>query len=430
MQEDDGSDDEMRGCFRVTDTKTTTWNDAVIKCTIGGVAVEMLIDSGSAVNVITKLDWQRLIDQKAACWNRSDDPKDTLKPYAAETPLTIRQSFVSTIEVPRKERIAKFYVVEQGDVSLLSRSTAIALGVLKMGLNINQVKKVEPFPKIKNIKVRLFINAEVRPVIQPLRRVPISVEPAIEKKLQEAMDQDIIEKVREPSEWISPILVLFKKSGEIRICVDMRRANLAIARENFPLPTFEALMAKLRGAKFFTRLDLVSAYHQMELHEDSRKITTFITHIGVFRYKRLMFGVNAAPEIFQREYQSILAGLFNCINFLDDTLIYGKDEKEHDECLAAVEERLRENNVALNEDKCERKVQELEFLGHTVSCRGINADDRKVEAIRSFRAPANKEELRSFLGLVTYLGKFIPDVGTLTDPLRQLTKEDVAFKLV
>lgn len=141
-----------------------------------------------------------------------------------------------------------------------------------------------------------------------------------------------------------------------------------------------------------------------------------------------MFGVNSAPESFQRVYAGLLAGCLNCINFLDDTLIYGKDEKEHDECLDKVHSVLRDNNVTLNEDKCVRKVQEVEWLGHKLSHRGINADERKVEAIKSFRAPTNKEELRSFLGLVTYLGKFIPDVGTLTDPLRKLTKEEETFR--
>lgn len=147
----------------------------------------------------------------------------------------------------------------------------------------------------------------------------------------------------------------------------------------------------------------------------------------IYRYKRLMFGVNSAPETFQRVFAGILAKCRNCVNFLDDALVHGKDEKEHDECLRKVLETLRENNVTLNDKKCEFKVQEVDWLGHRLSNKGINADEKKVEAVRNFRAPENKEELRSFLGLVTYLGKFIPDVGTLTDPLRKLTREDERF---
>lgn len=166
---------------------------------------------------------------------------------------------------------------------MLGKSTAIQLNVLRMGLNINHLEETAVLPKIKDVQIKLAINKSVRPVKQPLRRVPVSVEAAIKAKLEEAVVQDIIEPVTTPSDWISPILVLFKKSGEIRICVDMRQANKAIARENYPLPTFESLMTKLCGAQYFSKLDLLSAYHQLELHPESREITTFITHFGIFR---------------------------------------------------------------------------------------------------------------------------------------------------
>lgn len=289
--------------------------------------------------------------------------------------MLIHKSLHSTVGIQDKsEKIAKFFVVEKRDISLLGKITAMQLGVLKIGLSVNHVKETAEFPKIKNIQIKLAINKSVHPLRQPLRRVPISVEPAIEKKLEEAVRLDIIEPVTEPSEWVSPILVLFKKSGEIRICVDMRRANEAIERENYPVTTFETLMTKLRGAQFFSKLDLLSAYHQLELHADSREITTFITHEGIFRYKRLMFGVNAAPGSFQRVLCELLAACLNCINFMDDMLVYGKTEKEHDESLAKVLTTFRENNVTLNEDKCEKKVREVEWLGHKLSFRGINAE--------------------------------------------------------
>lgn len=279
------SDDDQFGCFRIKDKQGDTGEkDGIITCRIGGVPITMLIDSGSSVNVLTKSDWSCLKSQKASLWDESENPAATLKPYAATSPLLIRKSFHSTIGIQRKsEKIAKFFVVDNGEISLLGKTTAIQLGVLKIGLSVNQVKEIVAFPKIKNVQIKLAIDKSIRPVKQPLRRVAVSVESAIENKLKEAVAQDIIEPVTRPSEWISPILVLFKKSGEIRICVDMRRANEAIARENYPLPTFETLMTKLRGAKWFTKLDLQNAYHQLELHADSREITTFITHVGIFR---------------------------------------------------------------------------------------------------------------------------------------------------
>ena len=198
-------------------------------------------------------------------------------------------------------------MVDKGEISLLGKETAKKLGILKLGPNINKIDKVTAFPKIKDVIVKLTINPHVKPVQQPLRRVPISVEKLVEEKLQEALQSDIIERVLRPSGWVSNIVVIFKANGEIRICLDMRRANEAIERERYPLPIFDSFITNLRNAKYFSRLDLTNAYHQLELHEQSRSITTFITHKGMFRYKRLMFGVNSAPEIFQRVFEGVIS---------------------------------------------------------------------------------------------------------------------------
>ncbi|XP_054745936.1 uncharacterized protein K02A2.6-like [Anastrepha obliqua] len=144
--------------------------------------------------------------------------------------------------------------------------------------------------------ITLSLDFSIKPIQQPLRRIPIALEEKFERKINEALVQDIIQTVVGPSSWISPIVpYVFKGNGKMRLCVDMRRANHAVLRENYPLPTFESVMTKLREAKIFSRLDLKWAYHQLELDEESREITTFITHKGLFRYKRLMFGINSAP---------------------------------------------------------------------------------------------------------------------------------------
>ena len=287
--------------------------------------------------------------------------------------------------------------------------------MLKLGLEpVRQIQQTRcEFGKIKDIVVQLSIDKSIKPIQQPLRRIPIALEVKVEEKLKEALDLGIIEEVVGPSSWISPVVIVFKENGDLRLCIDMRRANQAIRRENFPLPIFENFMTKLRGAKYFSRLDLCNAYHQLELHSDSREITTFITHKGLYRYKRLLFGVNSAPEIFQRVFEGLLSPCKNCLNYL--------------EALDGVLKKLKEHNVVLNEKKCVYKVTELKFLGHHLSQKGIKADEEKVKAIEEFRNPVNKEETRSFLGLITYLGKFIPDLAATTEPLRKLIKKDVKF---
>lgn len=282
---------------------------------------------------------------------------------------------------PNKDIITSFFVVDQGDVSIFGKDTAKRIGVLKLGLGVNRIQEASPFPKIKNITVKLTIDKSVRPVQQPLRRVPMAIEALVENKLKEALQRDIIEPVEEYSAWISPIVVTFKANGDIRICVDMRRANEAILRENYPLPTFDSILTKIRTAKYFSRLDLEWAYHQIELDEESRPITTVITHKGMFRYKRLMFGVTSAPEIFQRIFENILAHCKNSLNYLDDIIVYGSTEQEHDACLGKVITVFQENGILLNKTKCIKKVQKLRFLGHVLSHKGIETDQDKVKTI-------------------------------------------------
>ncbi|CAM1154209.1 Uncharacterised protein r2_g4246 [Pycnogonum litorale] len=139
---------------------------------------------------------------------------------------------------------------------------------------------------------------------------------------------DIIEKVNGPSIWVSPVVVIPKVNGDIRLCVDMRRANVAVMRERFPIPTIDEVLQDLDGGKVFSKLDIKWAYHQIELHPDSRAITTFASHKGLYRYKRLMFGVACAPEMYQRVLQQILQDCVGAHNILDDIIVHGRDTKE------------------------------------------------------------------------------------------------------
>ncbi|KAG6461364.1 hypothetical protein O3G_MSEX012576 [Manduca sexta] len=200
--------------------------------------------------------------------------------------------------------------------------------------------------------IEIPVNDSVKPICQPYRRVPIPLEEKVELKIKELLKKDIIEEVHGPSSWVSPIFPILKEDGSLRLCVDMRRANAAIKRENHPLPTMDQLLPKIRNAKLFSKLDIKDAFHHIVLHPDSRFITTFITNKGLFRYKRMMFGITCAPEIFQKTLERILLGCEGVINFIDDILIYGKDLKEHDNRLNKVLQVLEQYNVVLRPEKC------------------------------------------------------------------------------
>ena len=212
------------------------------------------------------------------------------------------------------------------------------------------------------------------------------------------------------------------------MCIDMRVPNKAILRERHPSPTIDDLIQQLNGSSYFSKLDLSSGYHQLELDEESRDITTFVTHKGLKRFTRLNFGTNSASEIFQNVIQTTFQNIEGCLNVSDDILVFAKTQEEHDKILQAVLERADEMNLRFNGRKCEFDKRNLTFYGHVFSEKGVSACPRKIAAIQAMTPPSNVSELRSYLGMVNYCGRFIKDLATVTAPLRQLTKKNVTFE--
>ncbi|CAB4022055.1 Hypothetical predicted protein [Paramuricea clavata] len=208
----------------------------------------------------------------------------------------------------------------------------------------------------------------------------------------------------------------------------MRAVNKAIQRERHITPAIDDVIADLNDAKVFSKLDLNQGYQQLELSEESRYVTTFSTHGGLRRYKRLNFGVTSAAEIFQNTIRETLEGLNGCINISDDILVYGSNQKEHDNNLKSVLERLQSRNLTLHKLKCEFNKTSVEYFGYVFSSQSISPDTRKVEAIRNSQPPSNPNEVRSFLGMVNFCARFIPNLATLAKPLRDLTKQHVKWK--
>ncbi|XP_055604370.1 uncharacterized protein K02A2.6-like [Uranotaenia lowii] len=412
-------------------------SDDLISCLVGGVDIIMLIDSGSKYNLIDDTTWQLMKLRGATTKNERFETDKRFLAYG-RVPLKLLTVFDAELEVKDNDKLLQasttFYVIEKGQQPLLGKVTAKQIGVLQIGLPSSQkavvynIDTVKPFPKMRNIELTLPVDRTVPPVIQPLRRCPIPLIKEVELKIDELLKLDIIEKVVEPTSWVSPLVPIVKENGELRLCVDMRRPNQAIKRLNHPLPVFDDLLPQFSDAKYFTTLDIKQAFHQVELSEDCRDVTTFITNWGLFRYKRLPFGVNCAPELFQNLMESILAGCKNTVIFIDDVVIYGSTEKEHDGSLKHTLEVLKAYGIVLNDHKCQYKQNEIRFLGHKLSSNGVAPAEQKVKTILQFRSPNTKEELRSFLGLVTYVSRFIPNLATENHLLRGLIKSNTPFK--
>ena len=305
-----------------------------------------------------------------------------------------------------------------------------------MQANVTPMNVSEQFPKlfadgvgkISDIKIKLHIDPSVQPVSQRHRRIPFHVRKDVEAELDRLEKLDITEKVDGPTPWVSPIVVVPKADGGVRSCIDMREPNKAIKREKHIMPTLDDLISDLNGSKVFSKLDLSNAYHQLELDEAGRQVTTFTTHAGIRRYKRLLFGVNAAAEIFQNTISEILSDIAGVRNLSDDIIVLGKTQAEHDSSLQATLKRLEERGAKLNKGKCKFSVHELTFFGHVFSAEGIKADPKKIDTIVNCEAPKNVSEIRSFLGMAQYVARFIPDFASRTEPLRRLTRKDVPWE--
>ncbi|KAJ0176070.1 hypothetical protein K1T71_008244 [Dendrolimus kikuchii] len=405
-------------------------NDATVECTLGGIQTKMLVDSGCKVNLITQETWEVLKEKRAVIHNQETKPNKTLLAYGSLTPLNIKGSFETEIKINDRAEQTTVYVIAGGTRDLLGKETATLLGVLKIGIDVNKIDELilQPFPKLKNVLVEISIDDNVQPVAQPYRRISLPIEREVENKIQDLLSRDIIEEVHGPSRWVSPMVPIMKENGDLRLCVDMRRANAAIMRENHPLPCMDKLLPEIGKAKYFSKLDIKDAFHHLELHPDCRHITTFITSKGLYRYKRLMFGISCAPEIFQKVLERLLIKCDGVINFIDDILIFGNSEEQHDIRLEKVLKVLKENNVQLNKQKCIFKVKKVNFLGHELSSDGIKPLPKYIESIANFRVPATIEELQSFLGLVNYVNKWLPNLATKTEPLKELLRNKLGKK--
>ena len=283
--------------------------------------------------------------------------------------------------------------------------------------------------RLKGYTVKLNIDENAIPQAQPQRRVPFHIRSKVKAAIKELVRDEIIEPVPDnsPSQWVSPIVVVPKKDNSVRLCVDMRMPNKAIKRVRYPIPTINDINVILNGARYFSKLDLNQAYHQLPLDEESRFITTFATHMGLYRYTRLNYGTNAAMEIFQHVLQQSLHGITGVFNLADDIIVFGSTRQEHDQALECCLARLRDRGLTVNPKKCKFLQPTIEFYGQIFSAQGTCPDPKRIDAIQKMSAPSNAKEVRSFLGMVNYSSKYIKDYATLTAPIRELTKNSVAF---
>ena len=347
------------------------------------------------------------------------------------TPVPVTGTLPVTVTFGDRSTAAQFFLVDTPSTEALMGLDLIE----KLGLTIHpasgQVFSVEEqqqqsLPAIAGYTHKIFLRPDAQPTVYKLRRLPLAVREEVSTELQRLLDADIIERI-DASEWVSPLVVSRKPSGQIRLCVDLRGPNSQIVAEVHPLPTIEELQSHLLG-QVYSKIDLQSAYHQLELHPDSRDVTAFITHAGLMRFKRVPFGLVSAGSAFQRLLDDLLHGVPGCGHYLDDIIVSGSCQAEHDQRLRTVLDRLRAARVTVNHAKSSFSKSEVDFCGHRMSAVGVTPTASSVKAAADAPRPETLKELRSFLGLAGWFRKFIGNYAEVVRPMASLLKKDTPFQ--
>ena len=421
-------------------------NPIMVELTVNGKKTLMELDTGAAVSVISTQTKAQMFPQSKLL-----NCTLTLTTYTGEL-LEVAGQILVEVKHGRQVKQLPLYVVKGNGPSLMGRNRLQHIKLNWQSLNmasvpdsktqkVNWQKQIESLlqthknvfidelGQMKTFEATLQLKPGAKPKFCKARPVPFALKAAIERELDRLESEGILEKVSY-SEWAAPVVPVPKPEGNIRLCGDYKvTINPQLEVDQYPLPKPDNIFATLSGGNWFSKIDLKHAYQQIKLSKSSRPLVTINTHRGLFQYTRLPFGVASAPALFQKVMDTVLQGLSKVICYLDDILITGSSQQEHFDNVKQVLRRLEQYGIRARKSKCAFMCQAVEYyLGHRVDAEGLHTLDTKVAAIQNAPSPRNSQELCSFLGLVHYYGKFLPNLSTCLQPLNNLLKNDTEWK--
>ena len=414
--------------------KNNTWS---VQLDINTVPVQFQIDTGSQANIINTSTYISVANEE----NQIQNSTIRLLPFGGSPAIMSSGEVWLSCIYKNKHMKLLFQVVDSEVPNIIGQRDSQALGLVQRIYNlptqtrelssaesvIHQHKDVfTGIGSLKNMKYSIDIDHTVPPVVHPPRQLPVSKRAQVKQELNRLENLQIIEKVTEPTDWVNSLVVVYK-GDKVRICIDPKDLNKAIKRQHFPILTIEEVLTRVHGSKIFTCLDANKGFYQIVLDEKSSALTTFNTPFGRFRYKKMPMGLASSPEIFQRSMTELFGDLDGVEVIMDDILVHAPDIVTHNNRLQAVLQRAKEYNLKLNRDKLRLAQSEVEYIGHVLTANGVRASDDKVKAILEMQDPQSKEDLMRFLGMVTYVRKFIPNLSAISAPLRELLKKNVPW---
>lgn len=406
--------------------------------------IEFELDSGSPVALMNCSDAKKILPPKTEVYKSDLE----LSSFCEQQLIIVGYVYVN-VKINNQNLNVRLYIVKSNRKPLCGREWLRQLtldwnkvfSTTDKSLWVNQIEQFHvndfkvKYPnvfspsvgKIKDLQARIYVKQNATPKFLRARRVPFPLMEAVEKQLEKQVADGLLVKV-DTSEWATPIVVVPKKNGDVRICGDYKvTLNPALLIDEHPLPTIDELFSKMAGGTKFSKIDLSKAYLQLEVHPSDRHLLTLSTHKGLYQPTRLMFGVASAPAKWQRLMEQLLCDIPGVSVFLDDIKITAPDDESHMRRIDEVLKRLEKYNMRVNLEKSEFLKECITYCGYVINKDGVKRMQSKIDAIQQMKKPASKDDVRAFMGLINYYGRFVKNLSDIVYPLNRLLQNEVPF---
>lgn len=411
------------------------------KISFGGVVIDVYADSGSPYTIVNQTVWEEKFVDRVG--NQLCPADVNPVSFTGECVNMVGFRWLTFLFKGRSAR-GKLYVAKTGPsvlgwldqknlhIVLVPNSDEKVLVLDGDSKTSEALVKLYPsvfggdLGALKGFEHKIVLKGDAEPKVHKVRPIPMLIREEVDKEIKGLLLKGIIEEI-ETSEWISPVVIARKANGKIRLCIDLRHLNNNIVVEKFPLPNINEMVSMLRGATWFSTIDLSAAYHQIVLTPESRKLTAFVTPFGCYQFKRMPFGLASAAAVFQRLMFKLFGNIRGVNFFQDDILIAAHFKEEHDNILKEVLLVLQKAGLSVELSKCKFAQRSVTYLGHVISEEGVKPKSELVNTIIGSPPPTNKEEIRLFLGMAEYCAKYIKNFAGKVFNIRSLLKKNERF---